>query len=347
MTYTRRKLGAVALLAAFTTLAGGAAAAQDVLHVYNWTGYISQEMLDKFTTETGIKVSLDTFDNNETLLAKLRSGSAGYDVTIASTDFLPILIQDGLVQRVDIASLPNYANLDPQWKQTEGDPGNAYSIPYFWGITSYAVNTSVYDGPTDSLSLLFEPPPELQGSVGMFSSPTEVIALAARYLDIAPCSTNPDELRAIDALLQAQKPFVKIYDSAGLADRLVSGETAITQVANGEALRARLQNPDVRYVFAKEGGVAWIDNVVVPTSAERPDLALRFIDFLMDPTNAALQQQEVGYPTGVSGNEAKLPPEIGSAPELQVPEGYVSVVNPTCSAKAIQAYDLIWTRLRQ
>ncbi len=323
------------------------AAAEDVLHIYNWTGYISDKMLEKFTAETGVQVSLDTFDNNETLLAKLRSGSAGYDITIASTDFVPILVSEGLIQPVGIAGLPNYKNLDQQWKESAWDKGNAYSIPWHWGVTSYAVDTSVYKGPADSLELLFNPPPELQGKVGMFSSPTEVIALAMRYLDIMPCTTDPAELKKVDAVLQAQKPNVKIYDSAGILGRLVAGETPISQVANGEGMNARFQNPNLKFVFAKEGGVAWVDNVVVPKTAERPDLALKFIDFLMDPANAALEQTAIGYPTGVLGTGPLLPKEVAEAPELAIPADYKKVVSPVCSPEALEKYDLIWTRLRQ
>lgn len=337
------------LLAAGTAFAftGTAALAADTLHIYNWNGYISQAMLDKFTADTGVAVALDTYDNNETLLSKLRGGSSGYDIAIASTDFIPIMKSEKMIQPVNIAELPNYGNLDAQWKTSAWDPGNVYSIPYFWGVTSYAVDTAAYKGPTDSLSLLFNPPTELQGKVGMFSSPTEVIALAMRYLDIEPCTTDSAKLKAVDALLQAQKPFVKIYDSSGIMGRLVSGEAVISQVANGEALTARQQKPTLKFVFAKEGGVAWIDNVVVPASAARPDLAKKFISFLMDPTNAAMQQKDVGYPTGINGTEPMLPEEIASAPEVQVPTDYKKVVNPVCSEEATKKYDLIWTRLRQ
>ena len=333
-------LGAISVLAT-------PALAEDVLHIYNWTGYTSQPMLDKFTAETGIKVSLDTFDTNETLLAKLRSGSSGYDITISSTDFLSILISEKLVQKVDIASLPNYKNVDPQFTTAAWDKGNAYSVPWHWGISSYQVDAAVYPGPTDSLSVLFDPPQELVGKVGMMSSPTEVIALALRYLGKDMCTDDVDSLRAVDALLQKQKPSVKIYDSAGMADRQISGETAITHVANGEALRARLQRKSLKFAFAKEGGVAWVDSVVVPSSAARPDLALKFINFMLDPANAAIEQKDIGYPTGVVGTSSLLPPEIGTAPELAPPSDYKTYVNPTCSAETLKKYDLIWTKLRQ
>ena len=323
------------------------ALAEDVLHIYNWTGYISQPMLDKFTKETGIKTSVDTFDTNETLLSKLRAGSSGYDITIPSTDFITIMIKEKLIQPVNISTLPGYENVDDKWKKTEWDPGNVYSIPWHWGISSFVVDTAIYKGPTDSLKLLFDPPDELKGKIGMMASPTEVISLALRYLDKPPCNNNSDDLKAVDALLQKQKPFVKTYDSSGMADRLASGEAAMVHVANGEGMNARFQRASLKFVFAKEGGVAWVDNVVVPASAARPDLAKKFISFIMDPKNAAMEQEAIGYPTSVKGTQPFLPEKVAKAPELQPPEGYKTVVNPTCPEEVIKKYDLIWTKLRQ
>lgn len=334
-----------AFLAATALIASSLNAyADDVLHIYNWTGYTSLPMLKKFTDETGVKVTLDTFDTNETLLAKLRGGSSGYDITVASTDFIPILVSQGLIQKVDISKLPGYENLDDNWKSTSWDAGNAYSIPWQWGVTSYVVDTAVYKGPTDSLKTLFEPPEELRGKIGMFSAPSEVISLALRYLGKPPCNSNTDDLRAVSNLLEKQKPFVKTYNSDGNLDRDVAGETIASQLANGEAMRARFAKGSLKFVFAKEGGVAWVDNIVVPASASRPDLAKKFISFMMDPKNAAMESEAGGYPTGVKN---ALPEKFQGAPELSLPEGYKTVVTPTCPEDVIKKYDLIWTRIRQ
>ena len=333
------------LLAATALFASSALAhAEDVLHIYNWTDYTSMPMLKKFTDETGIKVTLDTFDTNETLLAKLRGGSSGYDITVASTDFIPILVSQGLIQKVNISNLPGYENIDDKWKNSAWDPKNVYSIPWQWGVTSFIIDTAAYKGPTDSLKALFEPPEELRGKIGMFSAPTEVISLALRYLGKPPCNNDTADLRAVSDLLEKQKPFVKTYSSDGNLDREASGETIAAQIANGEGMRARFQKPTLKFVFAKEGGVGWVDNIVVPASAARPDLAKKFISFMMDPKNAAMESEAGGYPTGVKD---ALPAAFEAAPELHLPDGYVTVVNPTCSEEVIKKYDLIWTRLRQ
>src|SRR5215813_15113892 len=130
------------------------------LHIYNWTDYTSPEMVKKFEDETGIKVTIDTYDSNETALAKLSSGAAGYDVMIISNDFVPIFVKQKLFQKVDAGKMSNFKNVDPRWQKRPWDPDAAYTVPWVWGTTSYAVDTSVYKGPTDSLKTLFDPPAE-------------------------------------------------------------------------------------------------------------------------------------------------------------------------------------------
>ena len=321
--------------------------AGETLHMLNFTDYTSKDMLAKFTAETGVNVEVDTFDNNETLLSKLGNGSQGYDIAVAANDFLEILKSQNLIQKINAATLPGYENLDDQWKHIPWDPGNAYSIPWQIGITSFSVDTAVYKGPADSLKLLFEPPESLRGRIGMFSSPSEVVELALVYLGKPACSDNNADLHAVDALLRNQIPYVKVYNSTGNLDRAASGETIVSQIANGEAARARFRKPSLKFVFAKEGGVAWVDSIIVPITAARPDLARRFISFFMNPKNAAMETVAGGYPTGIRGADQYLPKQFAEAPELHVPTGFKAVFAPACSESAIRKYNIIWTRLRR
>ena len=140
-------------------LAGNAAhAAGGDLFIYNWTDYTSPDVIAKFEKETGIKVTLDTYDSNETLLAKLKAGSAGYDIVVVSSDFVPIFAKEGLIQKVDASKMPGYDNIEARWKSPAWDKDNVYTIPYDWGVTSFSVNTKNVKGPYDSLSMLFDPP---------------------------------------------------------------------------------------------------------------------------------------------------------------------------------------------
>lgn len=334
-------------LAFALTLAAGAAHAEGDLFIYNWTDYTSPELIAKFEKETGIKVTLDTYDSNETLLAKLKSGSAGYDIAVVSSDFVPIFSGEGLVEKIDAPKLEGFSNLDPRWVKPVWDPENAYSIPWNWGTTSYSVNTDAYKGPIDSLSVLFEPPPELSGKVGMFNSPSEVTSLAQVYLGMPPCQTDTANMKKVQDLLLAQAPAVKLYNSDGIIERQATGETVVHQQWNGAAMRSRELNKAVKYVYPKEGVVGWMDNVVVPTGAKNPDNARKFLSFIMQPENMALQSNFTKYSNAVVGSEAFFEASMKDAPELSPPAGLKVVFTPACSEEAIQLMDRVWTRLKK
>ncbi len=344
MNWKASLLGAAA---AATILGAAPVLAAGELHLYNWTDYTSPEMIDKFEKETGTKVTIDTYDSNETVLAKLSSGASGYDLVIVSNDFVPIFVAQNLIQKVDVAGMANFKNVDPRWQKRPWDVDAQYTVPWVWGTTSYSVDTDVYKGPADSLKDLFEPSDDLKGKIGMFGSPSEVMSLALLYLGKDQCNENPDDLKALDALLEAQKPFVKVYNSDGTTERQVSGETVMHQQWSGKALASRQQKPSIKYVYAKEGAIGWMDNVAVPVGAPDLDNAKAFLNFLMDPENIALQQKSTGYQSAIMGSNKFLSEDVGSSPEFNPPADLKIVFAPACSEKATRAYDKIWTDLRQ
>ena len=199
-----------------------------MLHIYNWTDYTAPDLIKKFTKETGIKVTLDTYDSNETLLAKLKAGGDGLRHRHRLRRFRADLRS---TRSCSSRSMPPPCRISRIWsrdgRQRAWDPKAEYTVPWQWGTTSFMYDTKVYPGPVDSLATLFKPPAVFKGKVGMFGSPSEVISLALVYLGKPPCNTNPADLKAADALLQAQKPFVKVYNSDGIVDRLISGETTM------------------------------------------------------------------------------------------------------------------------
>ena len=340
-------LAAVAVAGVLSSVPTPGFAAGGELHIYNWTDYTSAEMVQKFETETGIKVTIDTYDSNETVLAKLSSGASGYDVVIVSNDFVPIFVAQNLVQKVDVASMPNFKNVDPRWQKRSWDPDAQYTVPWVWGTTSYSVDTDLYKGPLDSLAPLFTPPDALKGKIGMFGSPSEVMSLALVYLGKDQCNTNPDDLKALNALLEAQKPFVKVYNSDGTTERQVSGETVMHEQWSGKALASRQQKPSIKYVYPKEGAIGWMDNVAVPVGAPDVENAKLFLNFLMDPENIALQQKSTGYQSAIAGSNKFLSADIGTSPEFNPPADLKITFAPSCPEKATRAYDKIWTDLRQ
>lgn len=335
------------LAAAFALTSVASATAGGRLFIYNWTDYTAPALIAKFETETGVKVSIDTFDSNETLLAKLKSGSTGYDIIIGSSDFIPIFIQEHLIQKVDVSTWPGYTQIDARWRSPAWDKGNEYTIPFGWGVTSFLINTKFIKEPADSLKLLFDPPPEAKGKVGMLGAPTEVVSMAEVYLGMSPCQTDVANMKKVSALLEAQGPDVKVYASDGIIERAASGETWIQQTWNGDAARARGANPDLKFVFPKEGAVAWMDNVAVPVGAPDLENAKLFMKFLLKPENAALSANFTHYASAISGVDPYLDESLRTASELKVPADLKISFTPPCPEEAIKLIDRVWTRLRR
>ena len=317
------------------------------LYIYNWTDYTSPDLIAKFEKETGVKVTVDTYDSNETLLAKLKTGSAGYDIVVASSDFVPILIDEHLIQKVDAASWPGYGNIEARWRSPAWDKGNLYTVPYGWGVTGFAVNTKYIKERSNSLALLFDPPADAKGKVGMLSAPTEVVSMAEVLLNMPPCQTDVVHMKQVSEVLEKQAPDVKVYASDGVIERLASGETWIQQTWNGDAARARAANPDVAFVFPKEGAVGWMDNIAVPTGARDPDNAKLFMQFMLKPENAGASANFTHYAAAIAGADAYLDQSMRDAPELKVPADLKLSFTPACPAPAIKLIDRVWTRLKR
>lgn len=325
----------------------GAAQAAEQLNVVSWSGYFSPEILNKFEKETGIKVTVDSYDSNETLLAKLKQGGSGYDVAIPSHQFVPILIKEQLLERFDPAKQPYYANIVDNLKKPTWDPEGAYSVPFIWGTTSVVVDTARYKGPLDSYDVLYHPPAELQGRINMFDSSSEVIDTASLYLNIPLCSEDPKQMQQVLALLKEQKPFVKTYSSkaGSIRENLASGEVDMSMFWGGSAMRAREMKPSLAYLYPKQGVMAWVDNMVIPKGSKNPDNAKKFIAFLSQPENSAMTQNFLKHQSPVKGVEPFLDASLKDAPELHIPAGTKVVFSQTCGEGAIRLADRLWTNL--
>jgi len=150
----------------------GTAQAAGTLHLANWSDYFPPELLKKFEKDTGIKATLDAYDSNETLLAKLKAGGGAYDVVVPSDSFIQIMATDGLLQKFDKAQLPNLKNLKANFQSLDFDPGHDYSVPYLWGTTGYSYDSKQVPGGAleESWKPFFEPPAELKGKVVALNS---------------------------------------------------------------------------------------------------------------------------------------------------------------------------------
>ena len=332
---------------AMALLANSVAAAGDLV-IYHWFEYMPAELLEKFTSETGINVTMDTYDSNEAMLASLKAGGMGtYDVAVPGDYMVAIMANEGLLDNINDGELSNKGNIAQAWANPSFDPGRVHSIPYQWGSTSFSVNIEDYDGDINTTDILFNPPAELSGKINMLDSQGEVMALASLHMGIPQCSNDRAQLQALNDMLQNAKQHWASFNSDTAREVLVSGDVSVGMIYDGFSAKAREDRPSITYAFPTQGYVVWMDNVVLLKDAPNRDNALKFMDFMLEPENIAAVSNYAHYGLGVTGAEEFLDPALASLPEANPPAtagagAFVAV----CDEATQAVYDQIWTNLK-
>jgi len=318
------------------------------LQLYNWGDYTNPELLAKFEAQTGIKVTITDYDSNDTALAKVQAGGHGFDLVVPSANYVPIWVSEGLIQPLDLSKLSNHANIAPQWMNVPWDEGRQYSVPWQWGSTGMAVNTTAYSGDINTSAIFLDPPVELIGKVNVTPEMNDIISLATMYVGGEPCTEDKEVLKKVRDVLVAAKPNWLSMDY-GMTEKMSANDVVASVYWNGAIFRSRLNNPDVKFGYPKEGFPFFMDSVALLSDAQNVEEAYKFLDFIMMPENAALISAFARYANGITGSEEFMPADMKDAPEIVIPDDLkaAGVFLPTCSATA-QAYNTaIWTELQK
>jgi len=276
------------------------------LYFYNWSDYIDPAILEQFKAEYGVEVVVDTYDSNEDMLAKIRAGNSGYDIVVPSDYAVQIMIAEGLAVPIDKSLLSNIVHLDPNLLDQYFDKGNVYSVPYMYGITGIAYNTKFFPNGIDSWAAIFEPDQIAQfaGKFSMLDDARETPGAALRYIGQSLNSTDPAALARVKEILLAQKPYLAAYNSSDVNRKLASEEYVMAHAWSGTAMQARnglgdefSGNPNIAFVIPKEGGMIWMDNLVILKDSPNAYTAHVFLNFLMRPAVSAQNTEYIGYLT--------------------------------------------------
>ena len=318
------------------------------VNLYNWTDYISEDLLAQFTEETGIAVNLSNYDSNETMLATLAAGGTGYDVIVPSDYIIPQLIEQDLIQPIDAFALENAANIDPAFLDPYFDVGRVYTAPYLYGTTGLAVDTSQVPEPPTSWAEFFAVPEGSDGSIGMMNDQVEVVHAVLRAVGAEPCSTDPADYGRAEELLDGFKSAVSVINSDGIIERMAAGENSIHMEWNGAAYRSGLENPNLVYVYPSDGLTLWQDNFAVPSGAPNLEQAKVFINWMLDPRNIAAATNWNAYGNAIVGSDAFVDPDLAASPMVVPGPDQLAFAAPveSCLIEAIDLYDRLWTSFR-
>lgn len=326
----------------------GAAQAAGNLNIYNWGNYTNPELIKKFGETYDIKVSITDYDSNTTALTKIEAGGHGFDIVVPSANYVPIYVGKGLLLEARPDQMKNFSNVAGRWRDVSWDPGRHYTVPWQWGTTGVAVNKSAYSGDPNTSAIFLDPPAELVGKVNVVPEMGDVLALSIMYVGGEPCTEDKVVLKKVRDMLVAAKPKWMSMDY-GMTEKLSNNDVMATVNWNGSTFRARLNNPDVVYGYPKEGYPIWMDSVAILTDAKNVENAKLFMDFIMEPENAALISAFARYANGIDGSEPFLPADMKTATEIVIPAEYASAGKflPTCPPAAQALYTAIWTELQK
>jgi putrescine transport system substrate-binding protein len=352
-----------AATAAFTLSAG--AQTKRMVNVYNWSDYIAPDVLKDFTRDTGINITYDTFDSNDTLETKLLAGKSGYDVVVPTGNFLQQQIKAGVFQKLDKAKLPNLVNAWPQIAQrlANYDPGNQYAVNYMWGTTGIGYNTKKArdilgpDARIDSWDVIFKPESMARFKscgIHMLDSADDILPAALKYLGLNPNSSDPAELeRAADLLIKV-RPFVRKFHSSEYLNALASGEICLVVGFSGDIKQAQKRAAeakggiDIGYVIPKEGAQLWFDNLAIPKDAWHVAEAHEFINFLLKPEVAAKNTNFIAYANGNLASQKFVDKVILDDPTVYPGQATMDSLytNVAHDQKTQRLMNRLWTKIK-
>lgn len=304
-----------------------AQAQQRSVNFYNWSNYMAPGVLEEFTKETGIKVTYDTFDANETVETRLLAGKSGYDVVVPTAYFLQRQIAANIFQKLDKSKIPNLANAWPEVTKRLAiyDPGNVFAANYMWGTTGIGYNVKKVqeilgpDAKLDSWSAVFVPENLAKFKdcgIQMLDSADDILPAALNYLGLDPNSTKQADLEKAAELVSKVRPYVRKFHSSEYLNALATGEICFVVGWSGDIKQAQSRAAEAKngveigYAIPKEGAQMFFDNFAIPADAKNVAEAHELINYLYRPDVAAKNSDYLSYANGNLASQKLIDPKI-------------------------------------
>lgn len=326
------------------------------INVYNWGEYIANgddgcmDINKEFEELTGITVNYTLFDTNESMYAKIKSGSSSYDVIFPSDYMVSRMIQENMLSKLDYSLIPNFEYIDERFVNPEYDPQNEYSVPYTWGTVGLIYNYDKLGFDPTSWDILWD---ELySGEILMFSNSRDALGLTLMRLGYDINSQEKLELDHAAAELKAQKPFVQAYVMDQIFDKMQGNEAALAPYYAGDAVNMMAENESLRFVIPEEGSNWFADAACIPAPSDSFDeerylAAHMYINFLNEPNVAAENIEYIQYSTPNTAALALLDEETQNNPIIypddELLDSCQAYVN--LSTETNMYMDTLWTDL--
>ena len=301
-------LGVVLVAGSYSAAKKSASAAgkKQQLRVYNAGEYIDMDLLGRFEEEYGCTVVYETFDSNEMLYTKLLVGDQ-YDILIPSDYMIERLIKEDYLQPIDWSLISNKDSLNPDVMDKEYDPGNVYSVPYFYGSVGILYDKTLVDKAdlSEGWNILMDQ--KYKGNLYMYDSERDSFMVALKALGYSMNTTDEDQIRqAYDWLIRQRKTMKPIYAGDDVIDNMVSGNKAMAVVYSGDGALIMSENENMDFFEPEQGTNIWYDAMVITKDCQNTELAHDFIDFMLQQDVGEQNTEYIGYTSPVTGVYKKM-----------------------------------------
>lgn len=285
--------------------------AQDrMVNVYAWTGEIPDFIVRQFEDETGIKVNISTYENNEIMYAKLRAAKkAGYDVVMPSSYFVDRMRRQNMLEQLDKTKLSNWKNLNPEFTNPTYDPHASYSVPYIWGITGIFVNSQYFDPSTvKKWSDLWDK--RFLNQLMLLDDSREVFSMALLSLGYSANDKDPTHIQEAFLKLKSLTQNIKVYSADTVVSIIIDEDANAGMAWNGDLFKAQEDNPHAQFIFPADGFVIWVDNFAIPKTATHKEEAYAWINFILRPDVAKSIAMAIKFPITNLAAQKLLPEKV-------------------------------------
>ncbi|MCK6523128.1 spermidine/putrescine ABC transporter substrate-binding protein [Myxococcota bacterium] len=310
------------------------------LRIYIWSDYLAEDTVPNFEKEFGVKATVDTYESNEELIAKLQSGVSGYDLVCPSGYAITVLSALGLIEKLDPSRIPNLGNIAPTFRKTNFDPNDELTVPWQWGTTGVAYRKDLLPAPPDSWAIFHDK--AHAGKMTMMDDMRDVIGAWLRFRGHSLNSKDPAQLAQAKADAMLAKANLQSFLSAPVKAQLISGDVRVAQLWNGDTAQAAAENDQIAFVLPKEGGSIWLDAMVMPKTAPNKKAAHAFLNYILRPEVGAAISNATGYGTP---NE-KAAPLLARPVPFPTPEELAKLEYIQDLGADAQAWDQLWTEIK-
>lgn len=328
--------------------AGGGSGDPNTLHIYTWANYVDDALMAAFTERTGIRVVVDIFDSNESMLTKMQAGGGGaYSILYPSDYVVSEMVEAGLLATLDQGRLVGLGNLKAQWQNPAYDPGNAHSIPFNWGTTGLLYNRDVTPSSPTDWAFLWDNKEALSRRITMLDDMRETLGVALKTLGYSYNATDPAQIEAAYGKLRELQPYIAAFKTTGFENEILAGDLSVAMAYSSDAIALTLEDERLDYVIPASGTSLWTDTLAIPSSAPNVNAAYQWINFVLEPEVAKAAVERLLFATANQAAFDLLPDNIRNNPHLYPPESVLAQSEgiQSIDTASNDLFDRFWTEI--